>query len=161
MKSWRIAAICLVVALVSAGAGFWFGFRQAWTLGAMVEAAPRGVVGLQLIRSIDAGRAHEATYYFQSQVDSGLMFWQDVQDSALYPFLNQLSGVDVTPGTEKYVRQLAIFRQNHPSPLWDPNEMAKVEAYLREHKPDTAEDLLAGSRGAKAAMDAVVSEYAP
>ncbi len=127
----------------------------------MVESAPRGVVGLQLMRSIDAGRAHEATYYFESQVDSGLMFWHDVQNSALYPFLNQLSGTDVTPGAEKYVRQLAAFRKDHPSPLWDPEDMAEVETYLREHKPKTAEDLLKGSREAQAAMDAVVLEYAP
>ncbi len=161
MKSRRVITSCLVVAFLSAGVGFWFGFRQAWTLGSTVNSVSHGVAGLQLMRSINEGRAHEATYYFESQVDAGLIGWHDVQNSTLYPFLNQLAGIDVTPGTETYVRQLAVYRKNVPSPLWDPKGMAKVEAYLREQKPKTAENLLATSRAAKDAMDAVVSEYAP
>jgi N-acyl-D-aspartate/D-glutamate deacylase len=161
MTTWRVTAGFLVVALVSAGVGFGIGFRQAWTLGSTVDSTGRGVAGLQLMRSIDAGRTHEVTYYFESQVDAGLMSWHSVQSSTLYPFLNQLSGVDVTPGMEPYVRQLAAYRKNNPSPLWDPRDMAKVEAYLRDHKPETAEDSIAASRAAKEAMDSVVSEYAP
>ena len=160
MRNWHVAALCLVVALISAGMGFWFGFRQAWTLGAMVDAVPRGAVGIQLMQRIKAGETSDATYYFESQIDSGLMFWHDVKNSPLYPFLNQLSGSDVTPGTDKSVRHLAVFRKRNPSPLWDPVAMARVDFNIASADPEFAKELAASSRDAKAAMDSVIAEYA-
>jgi len=161
MKSRLVVTGIVFTAMIALTAGFWLGFRQAWHLAPMAEATARGAVGLNFLPGIDAGRTDEVTYYFESQIDAGLMFWHDVRHSPVYPILKQLSGDETYAGYEQYVRRLAEYRKANPSPLWDPKDMAEVEAYLTVHKPEKAAEILTSSREAKAAMDAVVSEYAP
>jgi len=160
MKRWlTIVAVVAFVTVVSA-VSFRVGFRYGWQMGGMTDAAPRGVVALQLARSIDAGRTDQAKYYFESQIDAGLMYWHDVSQSQLLPFLNTLSGDDIYPGYEKYVRRLAQYRQASPSPLWDPKMTAEVGKNLAQSDPQLAKDLTDAGREAKDAMDSVVSKYA-
>ena len=130
-------------------------------MGLMVEAAPRGVLGMQLGQRIDADQGDEAKYYFESQVDAGLMFWHDVSESRLSPYLNSLTGDDIYPEYEKYIRRLAEYRKSNPSPLWDASAIAEVDANIAKHDPELAKELAAAGRDAKKAMDDVVSKYAP
>ena len=129
--------------------------------GLAVEGAPRAVAELELGRRLDAGHVDEAKYYFESQVDASLMYWHDVLDSPVSPFLNTLTGGKFFPEYEIYIRRLAQYRKINPSPLWDPKDMAEVDDYLSKQKPDKAADFAAASRRAKAELDEVVSKYAP
>jgi len=161
MRTFTLLAAAVVVTTASLLLGFWLGFRHGWQMGLMVEAAPRGVVGMQLGRRIDAGHGEEAKYYFESRIDAGLMFWHDVGDSRLSPYLNSLTGDNVYPEYEKYIRRLAGYRKANPSPLWDAATIAEVDANMAAHDPALAKDMAAAGREAKEAMDEVVSKYAP
>jgi len=161
MKTSVIIVAVIGIAIVTLVAGFWLGFRPGWQMGLMTEAAPRGVVGMQLGRRIDVVGADEAKYYFESQIDAGLMFWHDVSESRLSPYLNTLTGTEVYPEYEKYIRRLAQYRKANPSPLWDPATGAEVDATVAGHDAELAKDIAEASRDAKKAMDEVVSNYAP
>ncbi len=161
MKGFPLVLTVVLAVALAVVLGFWLGFRQGWQMGLMIEAAPRGVVGMQLGRRIDAGHGDEAKYYFESQVDAGLMFWHDVSASRLAPYLNRLTGDDVYPEYEKYIRRLAEYRKSHSSPLWDAAMTAEVDSNLAAYDPALAEEMAAAGREAKSAMDKVVSEYAP
>ena len=160
----KVLTSVLVTIAIGAAAllvGFWFGFRHGWQMGLMAEAAPRGVVGMQLGQRLDADHGEEAKYYFESQIDAGLMFWHDLSDSPLAPYLDRLTGSDVFPEYEKYIRRLAAYRKGHPSPLWDPAMDAEVNANMAKHDPGMAKNFAEASRDAKKTMDEVVEKYAP
>ena len=161
MKTLAPVVAAVVIVAASLVLGFWLGFRHGWQMGLMVEAAPRGVVGMQLGRRIDADQGDEAKYYFESQIDAGLIFWHDVSESRLSPFLNTLIGDDVYPEYEKYIRRLAAYRKVNASPLWDAAAIAEVDAHMANHDPALAKEMAAASFDAKKAMDEVVSKYAP
>ena len=160
MKTSLIVTVLVVVVAASAIAGYAVGFRQAWELSQMAGAAPRAHAGLTLMHSIDVGRTDQVTYYFESQIDAGLLFWHDLSQSRLYPMLNQLSGDDVFPSWERSVRPLAEYRKTHPSPLMSEEVDAQVSAYLEKIDPTRAAAVAESSRKAKEAMEEVVAEYA-
>ncbi len=161
MKHLSSVLVTIVVSAVALVLGFWLGFRQGWQFGLMAEAAPRGVVGMQLGQRIAADHGEEAKYYFESQIDAGLMFWHDLSGSRLAPYLNAMTGTEVFPEYEKYVRRLAEYRKANPSPLWDPATDAEVDANMAKHDPGLAMDFAEASREAKKSMDEVVAKYAP
>jgi hypothetical protein len=160
MKAKLVISV-LVAGIICLILGFWLGFRQGWQMELAVEVAPRAVAELQLGRRLDTGHVDEVKYYFDSQVDAALMYWHDVLHSPVTPFLNFLTGGEYFPEYETYIRRLAQYRKTYPSPLWDPKDMSDIDDYLSKQKPQNAADFAAANREAKAAMDEVVSRYAP
>ena len=161
MKTSLVAIAVIATAVVCLTLGFWLGFRQGWHLGYAVQVAPDAAAQVLLGRRLDAGHADEVNYYFESQVDAALMYWHDVLDSPVSPFVNNLTGGKFFPEYETYIRSLSQYRKAHPSPLWDPGDMAKIDKYLSKEKPDRATEFAAANREAKATMDEVVEKYAP
>jgi hypothetical protein len=161
MKHWRAILVTLGMAILSAGAGFLFGFRQAWDMGLMADAAPRGFIALANIRSIDAARTDQVKFMLEGEIDAGLLWWHEITRSPLLPLLNQLSGVDVYPATEKYIRRIAEYRKAHPSPYWDPELNAQVDANIAKADPELAAEFADSGRAGREAIEAVIAEYAP
>jgi hypothetical protein len=161
MKTWHASLLVSGVAVVAAAVGYWIGFRQAWEMGLMAEAAPRGVVALANIRSIDAARTDQVKFTLEGEIDVGLLWWHEISNSRLLPVLNQLSGSDVYPSSEKYVRRLAEYRKANPSPYWDLELNAQVDANLAKADPELAKALAESDRAGREAIEAVIAEYAP
>ena len=161
MKTWCISLTIAGVAVASAAAGYWFGFRQAWEMGLMAEAAPRGVVALGNMRSIDAGRIDEVKFSLEGEVDAGLMWWHEISSSPLLPILDDLSGSEVYPSSERYVRRLAGYRKANPSPYWDPALNAQVDANIAKADPELAKEMAESAQAGREAIEAVIAEYAP
>ena len=125
----------------------------------MVAAAPQGAVALWQVQLLDVGRTEEVKFKLESDVDSGLIWWYETSRSPLRPLLNQLSGTDVVPNYEKYIRQLAAYRKTHPSPVLDPALTAQVQSNLAKVDPDFGAMAAEGARDAQRAIDAMVTEY--
>jgi hypothetical protein len=161
MKTGAAIAVVSLTALAALAIGFYAGFRQGWQLSGMTDAAPRAMVAMQLNERIDAGHVDEAKYYFDSQIDAGLMFWHDVSESPVSSYLNTLTGDKVFPEYEKYIRRLAEYRKANPSPLWDPAMIAEVDANIAKHDPELAKEMSETGQDAKKVMDEVIQQYAP
>ena len=161
MKSWLVISVVAGVAVLSTVVGYFIGFRQAWEMGLMVEAAPRGVVALANIRSIDAAQTERVKFVLEGDIDAGLLWWHEISNSRLLPVLDQLSGSDVYPASEKYVRRLAEYRKANPSPYWDSELDAQVDANLAKADPELAAALAESDRVGRQQIQAVIAEYAP
>jgi len=161
MKGWQTITVMAGVAVFAAAAGYWVGFRHAWEMGLMAEAAPRGVVALGNIRSIDAAKTDQVKFMLEGEIDDGLLWWHELSNSRLLPVLNRLSGSDVYPASEEYVRRLAAYRKANPSPYWDPQLNAQVDANLAKADPELAAALAESGRDGRKAIEAVIAEYAP
>jgi hypothetical protein len=160
MKPYHVVGVVLVAAIISVVGGFWVGFGEGWDLGGKAIATPRGVVALGQLRLIEAGRTDDLKFQFEADVDSSLMWWHDIARSPLRPALNVLSGSEVFPEYEKYVRRLATYRKSHPSPMFDAARLAETQAELEKTDPVFAADLEQGQRESQLAIEEVVSEYA-
>jgi hypothetical protein len=154
-----VLAIVLSAAIAAVG-GYWVGFRQAWQLGLKADAPVRGALALWQMRLLDANRVHDLKTQWESDVDSGLMWWADLDAFPLRSSLNLLSGDDVLPGRIQYVRRLAIYRKTHASPLDDPAVIDQTLTAARAADPDFAEALIAGGKAREAAISEMISRYA-
>jgi hypothetical protein len=160
MKIWQVVLI-IGVAFLSAAAGYWFGFRQAWDLSLMAEAAPRGLVALGNIQSIDAGETDTVKFSLEGEIDAGLLWWHELTSFDFASVLNHLSGSEIYPASERYIRRLAEYRKAHPSPYWNPELNAQVDTNLAKVDPQLAAELAESDRAGRAAIEAVIAEYAP
>ena len=146
----------LLAAAAAAVGGYWLGFRHGCRLGLMADAAPRGVVAIAQIRQLEKGQTESIRFDLEAEVDSGLMWWHELDRFPLRRALNTLSGADVIPGDEKYVRRLAIYRKEHPSPLDDPS----LNRQMLEHMdPSVAKDLEEGDRSRRQAIKEMLQKY--
>jgi hypothetical protein len=150
-------AVLLLTSAATVG-GYWLGFRHGCRLGLMADAAPRGAVAIGNIRLLDKGQTDSVRFYLESELDSGLMWWHELDRFPLRRALNTLSGGDVIPGDEMYVRRLAIYRKEHPSPLEDP----KLNQEMLEHIPDPSvvKNMEEGDRAKRQAIKEMLQKYA-
>ena len=144
MKPGLAVVVLAVVAIIAACGGYWLGFREAWSMGIRADAAPKGVVAIGQLRLIELGRIEDLRGALETDVDTGLMLWHDLSASPLRPVMNTLSGIEVFPAYEQYVRKLATYRKTHKSPLSDPTA-------AREMGPS--------AESASRAIDQVVKSY--
>jgi hypothetical protein len=159
MKRSAIILAAVAVLGLAVGGGYWLGFRHAWSLGLMAEAPVRGSLAIGNLRLLELGRASDLRSFYESEVDSGLMWWARLEDDPNYRFLNVLSGHNVVPEYERYVKRIAIYRKAHKSPL---RERALVESMLksaREADPAFARELEEGGHEADRAIDSMVNKY--
>jgi hypothetical protein len=145
MRTGLAVIVATIVAVIAACGGYWLGFREAWSMGIRADAAPKGVVAIGQLRLIEQGRVDDLRGVLENDIDTGLILWRDLSTSPLRPIMNQLSGTEVFPEYEQYVRKLATYRKSHKSPLSNP-------AAVRELGQST--------ESASRAIDEVVKKYA-
>jgi hypothetical protein len=160
MKRLAISVTALAALGLAVCGGYWLGFRQAWNLGLQVEAPVRATLAIAHLKLLEQGRLSDVKSSYESDIDSGLMWWAQVEDDPNYRLLNVLSGHDVVPQYERYVKLVATYRRAHKSPRRD---RALVESMLksaREADPAFARELEQGGRDAELAIDRMVNKYA-
>lgn len=68
MKHWWIALAFFAGCAASASAGYWYGFREAWLLGAAADFLPRGVIATQQLKALAAGKTDFVSIGLESSV---------------------------------------------------------------------------------------------
>jgi hypothetical protein len=149
----------LTVAIVAAVGGYCIGFRQAWNLGVMADAPVRGAIAVAQLQALDRQQIDPIRTQLEAEIDSGLMWWAQVEQSPTYGALNALSGHDLIPAHLRYVRRVATYRKTHPSPLADPALIAKMLESVRADDPDFADQLAESGRESTAAIARMVEKY--
>jgi hypothetical protein len=149
----------LLLASAAAVGGYWWGFRDGSRLGLMADAAPRGAVAIGNLRLLEKDQTDSVRFYLESEVDSALMWWHELDRFPLRRALNILSGGDVIPGDEKYVRRLATYRREHPSPLDDPSLNQRMLEDVAAADPSMAKELQEGERKRRQAIRDMIQKY--
>src|SRR5688572_16443551 len=160
MRRFAIAVAVVVALGIAVFGAYGLGFRHAWNLSLKAEAPVRATLAIGHLRLLEQGRHSDLRTFYESDIDSGLMWWAQLEDDPRYRLLNVLSGHDVVPEYERYVRRLAAYRKSNKSPLRD---QALVESMLksaREADPAFARDLEEGGRELEQAIDRMVKKYA-
>jgi hypothetical protein len=152
--------ILLIVAVVSAFAGYWVGFRQAWDLSLMANAPVRGSIAVAHLKSLDNNRLGNVRATLDADIDTGLVWWSELEESPLSGALNLLSGEKVLPDRLQYVRRVASYRKTHSSPLSDPKVVGAMLESVREDDPELAKQMVEGGRESEAAMALMMKKYA-
>lgn len=74
-------------------------------------------------------------------------------------FLNVLSGDEVVPDRERYVKRVAQYRRTNKSPLRDPALVESTLQSAREKDAGFAQELERSARDAEEAIDRMVEKY--
>lgn len=158
----RRVVICSIAAAValSACGGYWLGFRHAWEMGLQADAPVRGSLALGHLEMLRKGQASEMRLFFESDVDSGLLWWDQLEAYPLFGWINVLSGYDVMPQHEQWVRRIATYRKNNPSPLREPARVQEMLHSIRENDPAFASELDESGRETEEAIDRMIAKYA-
>lgn len=160
MRTGLAIVVIAVVAFIAACGGYWLGFREAWSMGLRADAAPKGAVAIAHLRLIESGRLNDVKFALESDIDTGLVLWHDLYSSPLRPAINALSGIDVFPEYEQYVRRLASYRKANKSPLSDPKLTESMISSAGKHNPAFARELAQSKESADRAIDEMVKKYA-
>jgi hypothetical protein len=151
-------ALALALGLAACG-GYWLGFRHAWDRSLQAEAPLRASLAIGNLRLLDQGRLSDLRVYYDSEIDFGLMWWAQLEEAPSYRLLNVLSGQDVVPDYERYVRRAAVYRRTNPSRVRDPAVVESMLKAAREANPAFALELEQGGREAGLAIDRMVKKY--
>ena len=111
------------------------------------------------LRLLEQGRLSDLRTFYESDIDSGLMWWAQLEDDPNYRLLNILSGQDIVPEHERYVKRLAAYRKANKSPLRDPALVESMLNSARKADPAFAQELEQGGRDAEQAIDRMVKKY--
>jgi hypothetical protein len=156
MNTYRYSLVVVLIATVAGVAGYWFGFRDGFDLGPKVNAAPKGVLALSTLRLIQRGDTVQPQSILQSDIDIGLLWWHDVRQFPLSPYLASIWGFDVYPQNEKYVRILAKYRVNHPSPFMDEKLTLRM---LENMPPDLRPEMEESGKEINRTLKQMIQEY--
>jgi hypothetical protein len=115
MKRWRIALLVTVSCGLSAVAGYWLGFRDAWGLAVAADRLPRGVVAVQHLRALKAGSTENIAVSLEFDVDNGLVWGYEILEHPMRPLWHSLWDLDVGPQLERYATRVADYRRDNPS----------------------------------------------
>lgn len=159
MKQLSIGFALLVALGLAAASGYWMGFRHAWGLGLQADAPVRGSIAIAHLKMLERGQASDLRIPFEAEIDSGLMWWAQLEDHPMYPFLNVLTGQEIVPDYELYVKRVANYRKANKSPLRDPVLVESMLRSVREKDAGFADELVEGGRQSDAAIDRMVEKY--
>jgi hypothetical protein len=156
MTRWQVALLLVVACTAAAAAGFWAGFREAWTLGSAADQLERASRSVTHLEELQAGKTRPVALGLEFDVDAGLLWAYEILEHPLRKLWAPLWGMDVD--YERYARRLADYRRDHPS-------STRVEMFgsSREARPDSQEALPDFNRSARevaARRDAMVQRYA-
>jgi len=158
MTRWQVAALLVLACVASAAAGFWAGFREAWTLGSAADQVERASRSVMHLEGLQAGKMRPVLLGLEFEVDAGLLWADEVLEHPLRRLWAPLWGIEVYPNYERYARRLADYRRDHPS-------STRVEMFgnSRESRPASQAALPDFNRSARevaARRDAIVQRYA-
>lgn len=153
-----ITAVLVAITVAAAG-GYWVGFREAWSMGVRADAAPRGSIAVWQLQLIDRGRIDDVRAGLEHDIDMGLILWHDLSTSHVAPFMNTLSGTEVVPEYEQYVRRIALYRKTHGSPLHDPARERSLMESSAKVSPEFAAEMKKGGDDARRALNEMVEKY--
>jgi hypothetical protein len=158
MKRWQVALLLVVACGASSAAGYWVGFREAWTLGVAVDNLPRGARSVAHLQALQAGRLRPVTLGLEFDVDNGLMWGYEVVNHPLRGLWEPLWGLDILPRYEQHLVRMADYRRAHPSSM-----RAEMFQAPPDSRPDLRESYVDFARGARAVVarrDEMVERYA-
>ena len=158
MRRWQIAALVVLASAASAAAGFWLGFREAWSVSASAEILPHAARSVAYLEAIHAGRIRPVELGLEFDVDNGLIWGYEVMNHPLRELWGPLWGLDVYPGYERHLTRLADYRRDHPS-----STRADMFAAAPENRPDaqdTLRDFTRNEREVAKRRDEMVRRYA-
>jgi hypothetical protein len=158
MKRLHFATVIVLGCAVSAGLGYWAGFREAWSLGISADYLPRGVLATGEIKSLKAGKPENVFILLESEIDIGLIQGERVLDHPLRRLLNPLSGTDVYPEFEKYAVRLANYRKKNPSSM-SPGQFEPSSKQSAEEQA-VYRDIQSNIRDGVRTMDRMIERYA-
>jgi len=110
MKRWTIALVLIISCAVSSVVGYWFGFRQALPFGVAAEFLPRGVLAIGHLKAIRSGKTESSITLLEYDVDTGLLWADEVLRHPLRDILEPLWGFNVSQ-YEEYAVRLANYRK--------------------------------------------------
>src|SRR5437879_5040522 len=116
MKRLLLATAVLVGFCISAAVGFWFGFREALPIGVMADRLPQGVIAVQQLTALRAGKTQNLATALEFNIDDGLVWGYDLFNHPLRRLFSPVWGFSPLPDYEKYATRLADYRVQHPSP---------------------------------------------
>ena len=125
----------------------------------MADAPVRGSLAIGHLRLLEQGRVADLRTFYESDIDSGLTWWAQLEADPTYRLLNILSGHDVVPDYEQYVKRIAVYRKANKSPLRDPALVASMLKSARDRDPAFARELEEGGRESERAIDRMVEKY--
>ena len=111
------------------------------------------------VRMIDAGSVETLRSLLDGDIDVGLIGWAQIDSSLLKPFVNTLSGEEVVPQYEEYVKRITTFRKAHPSRLSDSKTAESMlgQAGVNDAAIATAAE---DQHDVRVAIDSVLRKYA-
>lgn len=130
----KLGLFGLAIAAVSATVGYIGGFQQAWRLSLMAEAAPRGAVAAAQLKTMESGRTDFVRLQLESNIDTALIGWWELERSPAFPALNVLTLSSVHPDYERLVRRVARYRAANPSPILASEAESAAEAAIAAAK---------------------------
>lgn len=158
MKRWQIAVLLAVACSTAAAAGYWVGFREAWTLGVAADLVPRGVRSVAHLEALEAGKLRPVRLGLEFDVDNGLIWGDEVMSHPLRGLWAPLWGLDVYPQYERHLTRLADYRKAHPSGTR--SEMFESAPQSRPDLQDSAREFARNAREVAARRDLIVRRYA-
>jgi hypothetical protein len=157
MKRWTIALVLIVSCVISGAVGYWFGFREALPLGVAADFLPRGAIAIGHLKAIRSGKPANVLIMLEYDVDSGLLWADDVLRHPLRSVFEPLWGFDLSLYDEYAVR-LANYRKEHPS-LMKPDAFDKVPPGYEQYR-ESYREMAQGARETIKKLDAAVKRYA-
>lgn len=158
MKPRLIALAFVLGCSVSAAAGYWFGFREAWYLGVAADFLPRGSIATYQLKLIRADKPDNVITGLEFDVDNGLLWGHELFHHPLRNYLNPVWGLSVYPEYEQYATRLADYRINNPS-LMKPDTFDKVPEDKQEYR-EFYKDLAQGAKENIAKIKVMTEKYA-
>jgi hypothetical protein len=158
MPRWRVAVLLLAGCTLSAAAGFWIGFREAWSLGAAVDLLPRGARSVAHLEYLQAGKMRPVVLGLEFDVDNGLVWGYDLVNHPLRELWGPVWGFDGYPSYERYLTRLANYRKDHPSSMR--SDMFDAPPAVRTDLQDAYREFSRGAREVAAVRDRMVQRYA-
>jgi hypothetical protein len=158
VKRWQVAVLLAVACSLSAAAGYWEGFREAWLLGSAADLVPRGARSVAHLEALAAGKIRPVTLGLEFDVDNGLLWGYEVMNHPLRELWEPLWGIDAYPAYERYLTRLADYRQGHPSSTR--SEMFEQAPESRPDLRDSVRDFTRSSRAVAERRDMIVQRYA-
>lgn len=158
MKRWQVALLLVLACSVAAAAGYWAGFREAWTLSAAVETLPRGARSVTHLEAVQAGKMRPVLLGLEFDVDNGLLWGYEVMSHPLRELWRPVWGLDIYPGYERYLTRLADYRKAHPSATR--GDMFDSAPDSRPDLQEAVRDFARSAREVAARRDLIVQRYA-
>ncbi len=158
MTSWRLTLALTFCCLLSATAGYWFGFREGLFFGVAADFLPRGVIAAGKLNALRAGNIEPVTTMLESEIDNGLIFGHDLFRHPLRNVVGPVWDFNFYPEYEKYAVRLANYRKNHPSPM-KPDAFDTVPADKEQYRESFKEPSV-GVRENIGKMKSMVERYA-